>query len=324
MRSRFVVISFFVLLSIVSWCFLGGHPLGGYVAAIPILFSLQILLNDFIESYLFMKLDTFWFKLIIAPGTILHELSHACAAKLSGAQITSLSLFNLRSRSGNLGFVEYTQSPDFLSVVRSVFVGFAPFFGCGIVLLALLNMVWGPPGILSSLVLEPSNAASIRNVVFEVVLLFYQQFLLIAENPALALILYLQVCLGLGAAPSSADFKGTLASAVKHPLGSFILLSLAAAVLYLGYHPMTSEAVVSVFRWILLILILSTSLLIASIPLIFLGAAFTQVSFLKKTLSASLALLTYLLSESLLFSAGAFFLVLFLFRYSWLIVKEER
>ncbi len=330
MKSRFLIISLFVLLSIVSWYFLDGAILRNYIALIPLLFSLQILLNDFIESYLFINLNTFWFKLLIFPGTVLHELSHFLAAELSGCNVISFSLFRFDSHAQNLGSVEYEQPIDRFSVIRSFIVGFAPFFGCGMVLIALLNLVHVYySGTYSGMafshrVMEADTLESILDSVYLIVTAFYQQFYIFTLKPALFLILYLQVCVGLGAAPSSVDFKGSFSSLVKHPLGTLVLLLFFASVFFISEYPPLSKYVVFVFKWILLILLASISLLIASIPVIYVGTNFIGFSFMKKIIIVTLSGVTYLVTSNQILAFIAFIVPVLVFRHSWIFLKETR
>ena len=324
MRSRFFIISGFILLSMASWYLLEGFILRNYIALIPILFSIQILLNDFIEMYLFIRLNSLWFKILIAPGTILHELSHAVAAKITGCKITDISLFHLDAR-GNLGSVKYTQSRDKFSVLRNFIVGFAPFFGCGIMLVALLNLAqsYHHGEILTVSIINCQSVESILRSIALIIQRFYQQFLLSSLNPITILILYLQICLGLGAAPSSVDFKDTFSSAIRHPVGTLILTFLFASIFYLGEYPLTSRYVVLLFKWILLILLVSVSLLTASIPLIYLGTKFMELSLTKKFFTLAIPVLVHLSINNTALTLLAFLVTLFTLRYSWIFLRPK-
>ncbi|MBN2014681.1 MAG: hypothetical protein JW778_05830 [Candidatus Altiarchaeota archaeon] len=324
MEYRALIVSVFVLLSIVAWHFLDGFVLRNYVALIPLLFAIQILLNDFIEVYLYAKLKAVWFRLLIAPGTILHEVSHAVAAKLTGCQITSLSLFRFRSHDGNLGSVEYEQPRDSLSVIRCFVVGFAPFFGCGIVLVALMNFTleYHSGGFITPALVEANNLSPILDSMYSIVKAFYQQFSYVASKPIVFLLLYLQVCFGLGSAPSSVDFKGVFSSLLRRPLGTIVLLLFLAAVFYLSEYPLTAHYVVLAFRWILFILLVSISLLLSSIPLIYVGANFALLSIRSKLAVLIVSALIYFVTRNPFLVLAAFLLVLFSIRYSWLFIKQ--
>jgi hypothetical protein len=307
-----------------SWYLLEDFILRNYIALIPILFSIQILLNDFMEIYLFMNLKAFWFKFLIAPGTILHELSHAFAAKLTGCRITSISLFHFNEQ-GTLGSVEYTQPRDGFSVLRTFIVGFAPFFGCGIVLIALLNLVQShyPGGVLTADIVDAGSIQSILESIGLIVRKFYQQFQLGGWDIILLTALYLQICFGLGAAPSSVDFKGAFSSCIRHPLGTFLLILAFASIIYLGEYPLTSIYIVLFFRWVLLTLLVSISLLLASIPLIYLGTKFTEFSLPKKFFTVAVPAFTYILADDMFLTLIVFLTTFFILKYSWVFLKPE-
>lgn len=323
MSSRTIIISAFVLLSLASWYFLSGFALREYVAAIPLLFSLQILMNDFIELYLMAKMDAGWFRLLIAPGTILHELSHAAAAKIMGCKVTGVSLFSFDAKKSTLGEVEYEQPQDSFAVVRSFVVGFAPFFGCGIVLIALLNLTasYYSDQVLTPAAIDAGSFESMLDSIYLIGSLFYRQFSYLAADPVIPLLLYLQTCVGLGAAASSVDLKGSFSSLVEHPLGTATLLLASAAVFYLSEQPATSAYVLGFFGWVLFILLSSISLLLASIPILFAGATFVEVSWIKKLVSIAAAAIVYLVTKDIIICLGVFLVVLALLRFSWVFIK---
>lgn len=324
MSSRLFTVTVFVLLSLVLWYLLDGMVLREYVAVLPLFFSLQILLNDFIEVYLLTRFGAGWFRFIVAPGTILHELSHAVAAKLVGCNIKSASLFSLKS-SGTLGSVVYEQPSDQFAVIRSFFVGFAPFFGCGIVFVALMNLARSYYSVspLSPHVIDLGSISLLLDSIYEIIFLFYQQFSYIDVNPLMPLLLYFQICVGLGAAASSVDLKEAFSSMVKHPLGTLLLLLFFVLVFFLSENPISSAYVVLVFRWIVFILLSSISLLIASIPLIFFGVIFVEVSLLSKIVVVLASIITYLLSASVVLSLAVFAVFLLILRFSWLFIKPQ-
>lgn len=70
------------------------------------------------------------YKIVIAPGVIIHELSHAAAAILTGAQIQKIKLFG---SSG--GHVVHTQSR--IPIAGQAIISFAPLFGATLTLYIL-------------------------------------------------------------------------------------------------------------------------------------------------------------------------------------------
>ena len=143
--TRVKVILFFGLASYGLFRLTEGYALQPYVAFLPALLAVQIFLSDFLHLYLEyeVRVGRRWFNLLIAPGTILHELSHLFAAVFTGCYITRVSLFKPNPRTGLLGFVEYTQPRDKWIVFRNFLVGFAPFFGCGLILLIFQYFISG-------------------------------------------------------------------------------------------------------------------------------------------------------------------------------------
>ena len=93
--QRIKNIIFLILISAGSWYLLEGYKIQVILTAIPLLFSLQIIFTDLVEYYLatHTRRQTRWFNLLIAPGTILHELSHFFAALITGCMVMKVSLF---------------------------------------------------------------------------------------------------------------------------------------------------------------------------------------------------------------------------------------
>ena len=138
-KSRVLAVSCLMTLSWLLWHFLEGFDYRMMFAAIPLLFTAQITLSDALENILISKVGyrTKWFTLLLAPGTILHELCHLMAALATGCTVTKAALFKPNPSTGVLGFVSYTQPDDKWVVFREFIVGFAPFFGCGLCLFLL-------------------------------------------------------------------------------------------------------------------------------------------------------------------------------------------
>lgn len=61
------------------------------------------------------------YRLIVAPGIIVHELSHALFCVVTGAKITKISFFDKEG-----GSVQHTKSK--LPIIGPVFISLAPFF----------------------------------------------------------------------------------------------------------------------------------------------------------------------------------------------------
>lgn len=80
------------------------------------------------------------YRLFIAPGIIVHELSHALAASLTGSQIKKISLFAPQG-----GYVIHASQPGLLQPFRLIIVSLAPLFGVTLsffILTLLLQPDW--------------------------------------------------------------------------------------------------------------------------------------------------------------------------------------
>ncbi|HIE34194.1 MAG TPA: hypothetical protein EYP86_03545 [Candidatus Altiarchaeales archaeon] len=332
---RITTISFFLVISCISWVLLDGFILRNYISLIPLLFAIQIFLNDFLESYLFMSVRGRLFSFLIAPGTIMHEISHYVAAKLMGCKITRISLFHTDSTMGTLGSVEYRYKENMLSPIKSLIIGFAPFFGCGLILIALFNFYYlnTEGNFLTAEIVNVDNMQEIKDSFVLIIESFYSQFLKIDSlRPLFIIVLYLQICLGLGVAPSSTDFKGSLKSLIRHPIGTLILIILLIALVFLteksmmlgDYGSILSVNIILTMKWIVLLSLVSISLLIASIPFIFIGIKFLENSWAFRLISLLLCISVYMLSRDIKVAGLIFILAILLPRYSGIFLKKRR
>jgi len=139
MKWRILTMLAFLAVSWALWHLLDGYAYRLMFSAVLLLFAVQITLSDILEDILISKVGyrTRWFTLLIAPGTVLHEMCHLLAALATGCTVTKAAMFRPNPRTGVLGYVSYTQPADKWVVFREFIVGFAPFFGCGILLLAM-------------------------------------------------------------------------------------------------------------------------------------------------------------------------------------------
>ncbi|GEM_PF-750012 len=307
LQTRLLIIIVFLALSYAAWRLLDGYILRGYIALIPVLFAIQIFLNDLLESYLSrqVKQKTIWFAILFAPGTILHELSHAFTALLTGCRITALSLFRPNPNTGVLGYVAYETPSDNWTVFREFVIGFAPFFGCGVMLILFSYL---QNNFLSPDLVDIGSFDKISNSIIVILKNFYQQFLDLTLSSALPwVLLYLEICFGLGAAPSTIDFKGALGSIIKHPLSTLFVVLLFLLLIIIGEQPpilskygeILSGAIVFALKSVILILFVSISILVISFPMAFFGVRFTQVKGYYKIIPVLLFLIAYLLTFKL-------------------------
>lgn len=271
--------AFFALLAAVCWFLLADFSVRNYVALVFALFAAQVLLNDLLESYLVSKLKSKYFNLVIAPGTIVHEASHALLAKLTGCDITKMSFFNYSKKNGILGYVEYSQPSDGHQSIRSLLIGIAPFFGCGIFLIAILNyLALSNPQmeLISPAIVDIGGADQILSSMNLILGRFYDQLLYLdLSNPAILILIYLEFSFALGSAPSPQDISGAFDSLLNNKLEAFsIALFVLSAILVIEYAPQMWEhgdkisgPALSGLKWVLLILMISLVMLLVAMPL---------------------------------------------------------
>ena len=325
--SRLSIILSFVLLGLVSWYLLEGFETRVLIALIPFLFAVQISLNDLLELYVVGRLRKNMFNLVIAPGTVAHELSHLIAAMLTGCEIRKVKLFSPDSRTGNLGYVEYAPERDEFEFLRNLVVAFAPFFGCGILLILLLNVSSAITGEnlldFGVMDLEDSFSIIIRN--------FLNQFNYLDAYPAILLIVYLQLCLGLGSAPSSQDFRVSLRSLRKRWVSVVLLLLVIISIIMIGeyahmlggYGIQVSEFIRMGLRFSVVVLSVSILFLVLSIPFVFVIIKFSEIGTNGKLVSLIITLLMLIITNSVVLSVCVFLLLLFLIRYQRVFLKPR-
>ncbi|MFH1126227.1 MAG: hypothetical protein V1703_03810 [Candidatus Altiarchaeota archaeon] len=229
------IIAVLILFSVLNWFLFKSFEIRAYYAVIPALLGLQLFFSKIVEYLLLSKVgSTRWFALLVLPGTILHEISHAAAALITGCKITSLSLFSFNLKTGVLGSVNYVSKKSKVSFIRDLLITFSPFFGCGMAMVVLSKYLFqNPVGI-------DLHQMGIQDVIYQLVeslrLIVSQYSQIGLSNLLKDVALYLQLCFAFGAAPSSFDFDGLLTFARRNVFGLlltiFILLSLAILVQY--------------------------------------------------------------------------------------------
>ncbi|VVB51145.1 Uncharacterised protein [uncultured archaeon] len=241
-RLRWTTVAALALSGGVLYGVLNGYRLQGYATALPLLLAVQILLNDFLELYVLSKAgyNTRWFTLLMAPGTILHELSHLLTALFTGCYVTQARLFQPNPKTGVLGYVSYSQPEDKWAVLRDFAVGLSPFFVCGVAFL-LITLIHQPDATLRFL--NPNTVESGNpTALITTAITFFNKItssLTAADikNPLIWAALYLEFCFALGSAPSSEDLKLSAQSFKAHILSTIFLLILAWATISLTQNP---------------------------------------------------------------------------------------
>lgn len=147
------------------------------------------------------------FSFAMAPGTIVHELSHAIAVIALRGSVTRMSLFRPDPRTGVLGQVEYTIPKDGFTTLSALIVGIAPYFGCGAALLGILSLL--KPAGLPWPQVNPASVDTIVASTNDIVELFLASVRSGGHARWLtAALAYLALTIAQGAAPSPTDFEG--------------------------------------------------------------------------------------------------------------------
>lgn len=81
------------------------------------------------------------FRLSMAPGVIIHELSHALFCVFSGVKIYKMRLFSLNKRNKIAGFVTHAEPDSFL---QNFFITFGPFLINSFITLFLFSLIKAP------------------------------------------------------------------------------------------------------------------------------------------------------------------------------------
>ncbi|MBN2250479.1 MAG: hypothetical protein JW724_00205 [Candidatus Altiarchaeota archaeon] len=326
MRNPCVII-LLAALATISWHALSGFSIRYYPSLILLLFAVQIFLNDLLEGYIARRLKSKYFNLIIAPGTIVHEISHAFTAKITGCRITRISFFDPRGRGGVLGFVEYIQPQDRLQALRSLVIGLAPFFGCGLALLAVLNYPALQGSGISTLKPELVHALDLESMLSSMWNILYglgnQMIRLDPTNPIILLTLYLEYSFAFGSAPSQKDMDDSFRMLLKHKLQALsLLLFLTTALLMIEYAPSFGEygqafntIALKGLNWAVLVLMISSSMLLIAIPASYILVETAAVRGIRKIIPLTVFLTAYYLTSRYLQAPAEYSLVSSAFLY---------
>ncbi|MBM3309237.1 MAG: hypothetical protein FJY77_03195 [Candidatus Altiarchaeales archaeon] len=334
---NFRVIAVLILISVLNWFLFGAFEVKVYYTLIPLLFAIQLFLNGLLEYFLVLKVNSaLWFSLLVLPGTMLHELSHAAAVLLTGGKITSLSLFSLNKKTGTLGSVTYVSKSDRFSFLRNLLIAFAPFFGCGVALVFISNLFFHQT---VSLGIQEGFTGLPQKFFSSLDLLAGQYLQAGIDRPIALLALYLQLCFAFGTAPSIVDFQTIPSSIRKNLLGFLlavvILIMPAILIQYQlpldSYGSAISHALVVLLDRIILLLILSIVLLSTCLLLVYSVSSWLSASITSKIVSIVVSVLSYFISmsvgvpkvSSLLISWVVFVAFLFLLKNKSLFIREK-
>jgi hypothetical protein len=219
---------------------------------LPLLAIALYLISEYLHRSLSLASKTLYIVLML-PGTIVHESSHAVVALLMGARITDFSVMP----SGNtLGYIEHT-APK-IPFIGNAAISIAPLIGCPAILL-LVSCYFGvyfdfPPGSFDILIETRFLLDATFSFITGLDYLNWRTYIF----------LYLALTLGAGAAPSRTDIISMLPG----------LIIIVAAIYALNYFSINILYLYNVFSW------LSSALTVAMIPLL---AVTVIVAMLKLT-----------------------------------------
>ncbi|KCZ73665.1 hypothetical protein ANME2D_00737 [Candidatus Methanoperedens nitroreducens] len=181
------------------------------------------------------------YVVLMLPGTIVHESSHAVVALLMGARITDFSVMP----SGNtLGYIEHT-APK-IPFIGNAAISVAPLIGCPAILL-LISRYFGvhfdsPPGSFDIFIETRFLLEGTLSFITGLDYLNWRTYVF----------LYLALTLGAGAAPSRTDIISMLPG----------LIIIVAAIYALNYFGINILYLYIILSW------LSAALSVAIIPLL--------------------------------------------------------
>lgn len=185
-----------------------------------------------------------FYYFIVFPGVVIHEISHAVVAIITGAHIKGIKLF---SKSG--GYVIHSKSR--IPIIGQVLISFAPVFGQIIVILLLSRLLF--PELFSESWYR-LNSSSLEQLFKAIDILSWQGILL----------LYIIISCVLSIAPSSKDITNALTGIAVTALLVFTLF-------YFNFTPHFKEYIILLQPAFQLVFILITVGLIALVPLVILN-----------------------------------------------------
>lgn len=177
-----------------------------FIKLLILIFAILVLsfLINFLLSHSILGMS---YRIFVAPGVIIHELSHGFLCLLTGARITKMSFFE---KTG--GHVEH--HPSKIPVIGSVLISLAPFF-VGSAVIYFLSRKIGLTGV---------NSLDL-NVIQESLVQFGKHFFSILDihSPKNWLIVYLVLSIAVTMTPSAQDLRNTFSSVIIIGLIVFLI-----------------------------------------------------------------------------------------------------
>lgn len=204
-------------------------------------FIVFLMISGYLTSFLFTRTTAgLFYRILVAPGIIVHELSHAVACIFVGAKIVSIDVFNPRG-----GEVQHTQSN--VPILGNILISLAPMLVGSLVLFYFSS-------ILNFIQIETVNLG-FREIVFNGLSAFYNSINLLSWQ--FWLMIYIVFNITATMAPSKQDVKNVFWDLIA--LGIIFFLIFNVLKISFDYAPIISFMSVT-FGYVVLILILTLGL----------------------------------------------------------------
>lgn len=241
------------------------------VLACAVWLGLVIFLSNLITRLMTAATSGFFFRLMIFPGVLVHELSHYVMCKLTGARVTELKLFEKQQSGGQTVYGGHvTHGPSKLPLIGDPLISFAPVFGC-LGVMAILTWAAGDPlefhnHPAKNQELEIASVGNLTNIVLGVTFVvgnLPSRIIEHAKEWQFWGYLYLTISLAVALAPSKQDFANSYRHFWRHFLKFLLAGAIVFAVLYLAGSLVSSLTdalipyLVGVFAFTLSILIVT-------------------------------------------------------------------
>ncbi len=221
---------------------------------IPFLIVALYLISEYLHRSLSSSASRNLYVVLMLPGTIVHEISHAAMALLVGAKITK---FSVLPSEDTLGSVEHTNPK--IPVLGNFAISIAPLVGCPALLLLIskfLGMHFNYlPGSFDIFTEVKSLALGTFNFITGLDYFKWQTYVF----------LYFALALGAGAAPSRTDIRSMLPGLILIIVAFFAISYFGINISYLNI----------LFSW------LSASLSIAMVPMMVMAVIVAVLGLIK-------------------------------------------
>lgn len=206
-----------------------------------------VLITFLIDFFLVRSFLGFKYRLFVAPGVIVHELSHALLCLLTGAKISKISFFG--KEGGNV-----THSSAKLPILGSILISLAPLI-VGILIIILLSSILGPRAEVFD-----------RNLFFSVNGILHQSFLTLSKFDYSLVrnwfVLYIMLSIIVTMIPSKQDIKNIALVLILISLISYFVITYTSFSFKFSFLPVEGILVFLSVALVSLILLLFLSIII--------------------------------------------------------------